>query len=471
MKRRELLKTGLGLASAVVLPACGGAAGADKPSVLVIGAGVAGLTAARDLVQAGHTVTVLEARERIGGRLWTDNSLGVPLDMGASWIHGINNNPIKALANRIGAVMATTTYDSGVLYGSDGLETDDAALGLDDLSDALDTAVQAGQGSDVDVSLFSTLWSGTGAVSKPAAEQGLLRFLMSRQYETEYGASVSGVWQDGVRSVSEGMQEMSTNWFDDSRNRLGIGGDDQVFAQGYAQVAAHLATGLDVRFGEQVSAINHSGSAVLVSTNKGSHRADRVVVTVPLGVLKKNTIAFTPALPATHRDAIAQLGMGVLNKLYLKFDTAFWDTDVDWIESVPPAGESTQTWTEWVNFKRVLGANVLMGFSAADAGVQQEGLSDADVVASAMARLRLIYGSNIPDPAGFARTRWLNDPLAVGSYSFNALGVSSTTRTALAQPVGGRLYFAGEATDPDYYGTVHGAYLSGQTVAANILNS
>lgn len=159
--------------------------------------------------------------------------------------------------------------------------------------------------------------------------------------------------------------------------------------------------------------------------------------------------------------------MGVLNKLYLKFDEPFWDTDVDWIESVPPVTEGTQTWTEWVSFKKALGANVIMGFSAADAGVQQEALSDDALVASAMARLRRLYGAAVPAaPVGFVRTQWQRDPFAYGAYSFNALGVTPNTRKALAQPVADRLYFAGEATDPDYYGTVHGAYLSGQAVAA-----
>lgn len=94
------------------------------------------------------------------------------------------------------------------------------------------------------------------AANRPADEQALLRFLMSLNYETEYGASVSGIWQAANRSTSHGMQEMSTLWFDDSRDRLNISGADQVFAKGYGQIADHLARGLSIRLGEKVTAIH-----------------------------------------------------------------------------------------------------------------------------------------------------------------------------------------------------------------------
>lgn len=501
MHRRHFLYAAAGTAGVCVLPSCSGGsaegAGVTAPSVLVIGAGIAGLAAANELRKRNHLVTVLEARtDRYGGRLWTsDNwrtdpsttattSQNIPLDLGASWIHGIDNNPIKSLAGALDPVPLTSTtfYESNVVYGSDGTPLTAAqAKRVKALQAEMDAAVEFGQESDKDASLYETIWKHTQARSKSAEEQALLRFLMSSQYETEYGGTVSGIGLGAERKVSNQTQELSTWWFDDEgKNRLNIDGDDQIFVKGFSQIADHLAKGLTIKMGEVVTHIDHSGKQVVVTTHKGVHTADRVIVTVPLGVLKKGAIGFTPALPPEHTLAIQQIGMGVLNKLYLKFDTAFWvgghavTEKTHWIESIPPAHEMTQSWTEWVNFKGLLkdaqgqGANVLMGFSAADDAIQAEQLSDHDIINSAMNRLKLIYGAAAKAPTAFMRTRWHQDPYTFGSYSFNAVGMAQDARAKLATPINHKLYFAGEASDTDYYGTVHGAYLSGLDTAKKI---
>ncbi|MFO0585932.1 MAG: NAD(P)/FAD-dependent oxidoreductase [Polyangiaceae bacterium] len=458
LHRRALLKAGVAAFGAALLPSCGGGGSGEK--VLVIGAGIAGLAAARTLAGRGYDVTVVEARDRIGGRLWTDASLGAPLDLGASWIHGVTDNPITALADAIGAKRAATTYDSGILFDGDGKEMSAAREArMTELQALWDQAVAKGQAADADAPLFDTIWNGTGAAGLGAADQQLLRFMMTAQLETEYGGSMT--------AAKKGVGDMSTFYFDASKE---FEGDDVVFAEGYSQIAQSLANKdkpLRVLLGEKVKSVDIAGSSVVVTSDKGEHTAARVIVAVPLGVLKAGHIHFHPGLPDGHAKAIGQLKMGVLNKLYLRFDSVFWD-DYDWIESVPAEGAASQTWTEWVNLNRPLGKPLLLGFSAADAAVELEGLSDAALVDDAVARLKSIYGSSVPAPTGFLRTSWSKDPFTLGSYSFNALGVTADTRAALTVPVNDRLYFAGEATHPDHFGTVHGAYLSGVRAAEQI---
>jgi len=185
-----------------------------------------------------------------------------------------------------------------------------------------------------------------------------------------------------------------------------------------------------------------------------------------LGVLKAGTVAFTPPLPAAKQKAIQRLGMGVLNKLYLRFPRRFWDADAELINYIPA---QHGRWAESLNMAYYTDAPVLLCFNAGIYGTATEALSDAEVVAAAMTSLRTIYGADIPAPTAHLRTRWAADPYARGSYSFAAVGSSPADRDALAAPVGGRLFFAGEATYRDYPSTVHGAYLSGRRAAANIL--
>jgi len=214
-----------------------------------------------------------------------------------------------------------------------------------------------------------------------------------------------------------------------------------------------------------VQRIAWDDTGVRVDVGGQTLRADRVIVSVPLGVLKAGAIEFTPRLPSAKRHAIEALRMGVLNKCFLRFPRAFWPTDVDWIERVP---ERRGEWTEWVSFARPTGKPVLLGFNAADVGRRIESSSDRQIMAAAMRALRGIYGDDIPEPTGQQITRWASDPYTLGSYSFNAVGADPKVREDLAASIDGRVYFAGEATSRKHFATTHGAYLSGLRAAREV---
>ncbi len=417
--------------------------------ILVIGAGLAGLAAAREFSRHGHDVTILEGRDRIGGRLWTSSLWpDLPVDLGASWIHGVDGNPLSKLADEINAVRLETSYDRSGVYHSNGQPLSAAdEKRLDALKQQVEQLLQQAQQQDEDSSVraaLSALRSGQLTATLSGQETDWLNFILSGTLEQEFAGSAD---------------QLSAFWHDSDKV---FAGEDVLFAKGYQLISNHLAAGLQIKLTEVVQAIHWAAAGVEVTTSKQRWQADQVLVTVPLGVLKKNQLQFNPPLPPAKSAAIRSLGMGVLNKCYLRFDRAFWPDDVDWLEYISPRhGE----WTEWVSLLRTTGKPVLLGFNAADQGKAIEALTDPQIVDSAMATLRTIFGNQIPAPQSYQITRWASDPFSYGSYSFLPVGATPAMRQHLAAPLGQQVFFAGEATHPDYAGTAHGAYLSGLAVA------
>lgn len=422
-----------------------------KRRVLVVGAGFAGLAAARRLHALGHEVQVLEGRQRVGGRIHTSREWAdLPLDLGATWIHGVRGNPITGLAAAAKARLLETRYEDHVAYQTGGRRfTLAEERAREVLGDQIAKGIRQAQGADRDIALAAAAaeWIGPGA---PADTVRLARFILNAEYEQEYAG---------------GIGELSTHWFDSDKS---FGGGDRFPAEGYQGLIDDLARGLDLKTGHTVLAIDWSGPVSRVTTNAGEFTADQVLVTLPLGVLKAGDVGFEPALPEGKRQAIDRLGMGVLNKCCLRFPRAFWPEDVDWIEYVP---EVHGRWSQWFSLMKAARQPVLLGFNAADEGRALESLADAEIVAGAMETLRAIYGARIPDPIGHQITRWAGDPFARGSYSFNALGSTPEMRKVLARPLGNRLFFAGEATSTAHFGTTHGAYLSGIRAAREMASA
>lgn len=459
--RRDLLRmSALGAAAGLLLrrfPAARAEDGESAERVVVVGAGVAGLAAARALRAAGRAVVVLEGRDRIGGRVVTSRAWpDLPCDLGASWIQGTRGNPLTALVEEWGLATKRTDPDEATVYRADGRRlSENEAEVVDRQVKAILAGVReekAAHGDDGDGLAL-------GPVIARLVDAAGLDPIVRGDVEQALIASI-------VHEYAGDLDELSLLHYDAAD---GHGGPSVILPDGYDELPRRLAQGLDVRLGEVVTAIEHDERGVTVRTAKSSMQADRVVVTLPLGVLKKGGVAFRPALPEAKRAAIERLGMGVLDKLWLRFPTAFWgERENDLIGFVAP---DRGAWSETVDFHHVLGKPVLLCFQAGSVARAAEALPDRRLVASAMSWIRAAFGAQAPDPVAWQVTRWASDPFSLGSYSFFARGSSPADVEALAASVDDRVFFAGEATSSDHPATVHGAYASGLRAAEEIVDA
>lgn len=336
----------------------------DGDEIVVIGAGAAGLAAARALTDDGYSVTIVEARDRIGGRVYTDTSLGAPVDLGASWIHGSDGNPLTELADSAGIARAITDQDDITAYDSNGDEIDDDLL--ESITEGL---------SEIDAELNDNLGDAINELidELDPADAVIARYVATSVVEHEYAADIG--------DLTVGSTEFGEEF----------GGDEIIFPNGYIGVLDQLAEGIEVQTGRVVSYIFHGDdeddSVEIEFADGTSIGPDRVLVTVPLGVLKNGSIEFEPVLPDNKLLAIDRLGMGVLDKVVLRFDEQFWD-DSDLIGFV---GNEPGLFIEWVNLSAVTGTPMLMGFNAGTVARQLEQRTDEEIIDAAVEALRTIY--------------------------------------------------------------------------------
>lgn len=318
---------------------------------------------------------------------------------------------------------------------------------LDNLADAFAKVLRRASRQQRDQSVQAVAQAWAASVRLPPEDQALLQFILHGRYETEYAGDASA---------------LSSHWFDEAR---AFAGEDALFARGFGTLADYLASGLRIECKQVVRSMDWGDATVRVQTDEKLYQADAAIVTLPLGVLKAGAVQFSPPLPVEKSRAIQALGMGLLNKCYLRFEKVFWPAQADWLEHIPA---TVPAWTQWVSLVRAASLPVLLGFNAGQTGREMEGLSDAETVASAMQTLRTLFGQGIPEPLDYQVTRWGADPFALGAYSFNALGAHPAMRDALAAPLGAKVFFAGEATMRHDFGSAHGALLSGQRAAREV---
>ncbi|XP_033219519.1 lysine-specific histone demethylase 1A [Belonocnema kinseyi] len=555
--------------------------------VIVIGAGIAGLAAAQQMQQFGLEVIVLEARDRVGGRIATFRKSSYIADLGAMVVTGLGGNPVTTLSKQINMELHKIRQKCP-LYESDGqtVPKDKDEMVEREFNRLLEATSYLSHHLD-----FNYVNNAAGAPAQPAPtrpvslgqalewvirlqEQGVKQRQVThlRQYLALQGRLISN--QHRMIAIKERLVELDKQYkeMSDSKQARDITQEfvlrsklrdlhnvckewDQLAEQqkeieaklqeleasppsdvylsskdrqildwhfanlefanatslsnlslkhwdqdddfeftgshltvrnGYSCVPVALSEGLDIRLNTAARVVRYTATGVEIwaapsrspQTNHTTYKADAVLVTLPLGVLKASAppsaVSFNPPLPEWKTQAIQRLGFGNLNKVVLCFERIFWDPTANLFGHV---GSTTASRGELFLFWNLYKAPVLLALVAGEAACVMENVSDDVIVGRCIAVLKGIFGNQVvPQPRESVVTRWRADPWARGSYSFVAVGSSGSDYDLLAAPVlpspppnqppgapppQPRLFFAGEHTIRNYPATVHGAFLSG----------
>jgi polyamine oxidase len=425
--------------------------------VLVIGAGIAGLTVANALAHAGVDCVVLEARRRIGGRLYTADLGGSRLDLGGSWIHHPEGNPLRRFARQVGVecrpgnpLPTLAAFDCATGRWLSPAEIEESLTDVQNgysealagLRARLGPAASAAQG----IEAYLATTGLTGDVLR-RARQALHAAVEADAAGTAEDQSLTWLWT---------QEEFGGDYFGDLPNG------------GYASVVGAMATGLDVRLEWPIVRVELAGDRVTVTSASGAtETGSHVVVTVPLGALKNDLPAFAPPLPPERAEVVRRIGFGRYEKIACKFDEPFW-REAGWSHLVLFPSETAEP-ALWVfDLDAFSGVPILVChvFHSATGHLANGATAAArwmtDMIAEAL-------GSPCPDPVAMTVTGWADDPYAAGAYTHVPPGSSNADLDLLGTPVAGRLLFAGEHTHSRRVGYADGAMTSGIREAKRLL--
>ncbi|WOG92014.1 hypothetical protein DCAR_0311270 [Daucus carota subsp. sativus] len=440
---------------------------ATEGSVIIVGAGLAGLSAARQLLSFGFKVVVLEGRTRPGGRVYSqkmnNGDSEATVDLGGSVITGIHANPLGVLARQL-SIPLHKIRDNCPLYKPDGAAVNQeidskVELIFNKLLDKVTELRQMIGGFAHDISLGSFLETLRNfyAVARNTEERQLLDWHYANLEYANAGC----------------LSELSAAYWDQD-DPYEMGGDHCFLAGGNWRLIIALCEGVPIYYGKTVQTIKYGNDGVEVVAGDQVFQADIVLCTVPLGVLKKRAIRFEPDLPQRKVEAIDRLGFGLLNKVAMLFTHVFWGEDLDTFGSLSENSNERGKYFLFYSYHTVSGGPVLVALVAGEAAQSFENENPSTLLHCALTVLRGIYGPkgiHVPDPIQSICTRWGSDPLSYGSYSHVRVQSSGSDYDILAESVGNNLFFAGEATNRQHPATMHGAYLSGLREASRILQA
>ncbi|MEP9365996.1 NAD(P)/FAD-dependent oxidoreductase [Xanthobacter sp. VNH20] len=403
--------------------------------VVIVGAGAAGISAARKVAAAGRSYALIEASKRVGGRAFTDTSLfGVPFDRGAHWLHAPDNNPLAELGTQAGFDLYAPPQGARLyIKGREASQSD-----YEDFV----SAVRRGERA-------------IGAAGDAGRDFAASRVLPDLGIWGPSAAFVAGPF-----SCAKDLDQVSSVDFSRSEER----GEDLFCRQGYGALVAKMAEGLSVRFETTAASVDMGGRLVQVSTNKGTLSGRAVILAVPPSLLLAGKIRVNPGLPLRYRSAVERITLGAYD--HIAFELPGNPLRLSPDETVHVKADGPRT---FALVARMGGTDLHMlevGGKFAQDLADGPATSGAAFLKEALTRE---FGADIAARVGKVHhTRWTKEPLALGAFSC-ALPGSGNLRRAFTEVVNGRLMFAGEHAHETLWGTVNGAWLSGERAATQAL--
>lgn len=423
--------------------------------IIIIGAGIAGIACAKKLQENGKKVTILEARSRIGGRIDSLQSDADVFDLGASWIHGVEDNPIWDIAQENHIETTVFNYDKSQYFHENGLlfsdqEVQEFESYVEEIEKRL-SQTQTLSALKATEEIISSLHYSGNTFSEDYLKQLLFNFF-NRIANDPFATN---------------LELLSSNY----KNFEGyFEGDEVIFPHGYAQVIDALSQKIDIQFNVDVKKVICENAYVkIIDSNDNFYLASRLVVTAPLGILKNNHIEFYPPLPNHYAQSIQDIGFGSFNKVFFELEQP-----LSFRSKIPIDKISDFYWNEigCFNILDLSGIYKKPIYLMLFGGKQSEFIdnsADHEISNFIFSSLQKQF-NNIPHtPKKLIITRWGSDPYSYGSFSFPSLKHTEDIVKVLHQPIREKIFFAGEHCSLKYAGTVHGAYLNGDATAQKIL--
>ncbi|XVE76755.1 hypothetical protein DITRI_Ditri13aG0006400 [Diplodiscus trichospermus] len=424
----------------------------SRSSVIVIGAGVSGLSAAKVLAENGiEDLVILEASDRIGGRIRKEKFGGVSVELGAGWIAGVGgkeSNPVWELAAQLGLRTCFSDYSNARynIYDRSG-KVFPSGIAADSYKKAVDSAIQKLR--DLEANRINDASSnGTELTLTPKTPIELAIDFILHDFEMAEVEPISTYVDFGEREFLVAdergyeylLYKMAEDFLFTSEGKI-----------------------LDnrLKLNKVVRELQHSRNGVIVKTEDGCvYEANYVILSASIGVLQSDLISFRPFLPRWKTEAIEKCDVMVYTKIFLKFPCKFWPCGPE-KEFFIYAHERRGYYTFWQHMENAYpGSNILVVTLTNGESKRVEAQSDEETLNEAMGVLRDMFGPDIPSATDILVPRWWNNRFQRGSYSNYPIISNNQVLNDIKAPVG-RIFFTGEHTSERFNGYVHGGYLAG----------